>query len=120
MEKEHHFDIEDIKNKMRLWVELDKELKEHKKIIKEINIKRKLLDNDLVKFMKSQQIDSIDINNGVDRVIYQKRTLKSSISKKLLENSLNEYFSGSGKAEEISNYILNNRKENIKETIIRK
>jgi hypothetical protein len=114
------FNIQKIKEKMRDWVELDIELKNYKKIIKDLNKQKKDLSIDLVNFMKHKKIDMIDINNGNDTVIYQKKTVKSGISKKYLEESLMNYFSNDKTANEIVNFILNNRKQNIKETIIRK
>ena len=69
--------------------------------------------------MKEQEIDCFDINDG--QITYAKKNIKKPISKKLLLNLLSKYYNGdSTKANELNNYILENREESVKETILRK
>ena len=53
--------------------------------------------------------------------IYTKQKIKKSLSKKYLMKCLTQYFKeDSQQAKQVSNFILNNREEKIKENIRRK
>ena len=65
------------------------------------------------------EIDSFDLKDG--KLEYKTRKTKKPISKKMLLNILSQYYNGDpNKASELNNYILANREENTKETILRK
>jgi hypothetical protein len=68
--------------------------------------------------MKKNDIDCVDIKDG--SLLFKKQKTKESINKKLLLQTLTEYYKSQDKAEEISDFILNNRKEKVSETIKRK
>jgi hypothetical protein len=73
----------------------------------------------LIDIMRSNEIDCFDIKNG--QIIYTKRNVKKPITQKALLNILSNYYKGNvEKAEEVNNYILENREEVVKETIVRK
>lgn len=101
------------------WVKKDNEIRT---LQNEVNIRKnekKVLSNSLMKIMKEQEIDCFDINDG--QITYAKKNIKKPISKKLLLNLLSKYYNGdSTRANELNNYILENREESIKETILRK
>jgi len=101
------------------WVKTDNEIRT---LQNEVNIRKaekKLLSASLMKIMKENEIDCFDMNDG--QITYSKKNIKKPISKKLLLNLLSKYYKGDvTKANELNNYILENREETIKETICRK
>ena len=108
-----------IINSVKEWVKLDNEMRTLKE---ELNIRKKKKDNisnGLLQSMKEKEIDSFDLKDG--KLEYKTRKTKKPISKKMLLNILSQYYNGDpNKASELNNYILANREENTKETILRK
>ena len=87
--------------------------------IKEKTSKQKELTNTLVNVMKNNSIDCFDINGG--SLIYKKRKTRKTISGKYLLAQLEEYYKDKPEvAKEITNKVLENREEVIKEEIKRK
>lgn len=107
-----------VKN-IRQWVKLDNEIRALKK---EENIRKnekKEISNTLIDVMKNNEIDCIDIKDG--QLCYTKKNVKKPITKKVLLNILSKYFEGDiDKAEDVNEFILNNREEVTKEGITRK
>ena len=98
------------------WIQKDNEIKVLQNQLKLKRNEKKTLTESLVDVMKTNEIDCFDINNG--KLIYTKNKVKSSLSKKLLLSSLNEYFTDNpNEVEKLSNHILNSRNETVKENI---
>ena len=101
------------------WVRLDNEIRTLKKEEAKRNIEKKNVSTQLMEIMKNNNIDEFDIKDG--QICYSKKHIKKPITKKMLTNILSKYFKGdTEKANEINDYILDNREEVIKESIIRK
>lgn len=101
------------------WVKLDNEIRSLKK---EENIRKnekKKLNENIMHIMKENEIDCIDIKDG--QICYNQKNVKKPITKKYLLEILSKYFNGdSDKAAHANEYILENREEVIKESIVRK
>ncbi len=104
---------------VKQWVKLDNEMRQ---LRDEVTSRRKLkenISNSLLNLMKNNEIDSFDIKNG--RLESTTRTTKKPISKKMLQNILSKYYKGDdAKANELNNFILENREEVSKEILTRK
>ena len=104
---------------VKQWVKLDNEMRQ---LRDELTSRRKLkenISNSLLNLMKNNEIDSFDIKNG--RLESTTRTTKKPISKKMLQNILSKYYKGNdAKANELNNFILQNREEVSKEILTRK
>jgi|TARA_Y100000022_G_scaffold162773_1_gene146252 DNA-directed RNA polymerase subunit F len=104
---------------VKQWVKLDNEMRQ---LRDEVTSRRKLkenISNSLLNLMKNNEIDSFDIKNG--RLESTTRTTKKPISKKMLQNILSKYYKGDdAKANELNNFILENREEVSKEVLTRK
>ena len=110
---------EQLVNNIKEWIKIDGEISKLRADIKERNNKKKLLTNDLVNVMKNNSIDCFDINGG--SLMYKKTTTKKPINSKSLVAALQTYYaSNPNKAEEVTKFILEQREEQIKETVIRK
>tara|TARA_Y100000591_G_C21771233_1_gene665685 strand:- start:162 stop:524 length:363 start_codon:yes stop_codon:yes gene_type:complete len=106
----------DLKNNIKNWLVLENEIKVLQKELKERRNKKKEFTQEIVNVMKQNEIDCFDIKDG--KLMYTKNKIKSSLSKKHLLTSLNLYFKNDKNTiTELSNLILNSRKETIKENI---
>jgi hypothetical protein len=107
--------------KIKEWVRLDTEINDFKTEIKERTTHKKMLSDELMKIMKTDNIDCFNINGG--SIVYKKNLLKKPISSKDILSALTKYYAEKGDpaiAEEITKHILDSREEQVKETIKRK
>jgi hypothetical protein len=109
---------EQLVTNIREWVKIDTEIAQLRNEIKERNKKKKIMTESLVNVMKSNNIDCFDINDG--SLIYKKNTVRKPINSKTLLSSLQNYYKDNTIAEDLTKYIMENREEQIKETIKRK
>ena len=110
---------EQLMKGIKEWVQIDNELLKVKSKVRELNTKKKELTESLVGVMKQNEIDCFDINGG--SISYKKNVVKKPITGKTLMATLSEYYkSDPTVAEELTKYVLNNREEQVKETIKRK
>jgi len=101
------------------WLKNDTEISKLQSEIKERRNKKKALTEMLMSTMKQNSIDCFDINGG--SLMYKKTTTKKPINSKSLVAALQTYYSSNpNKAEEVTKFILEQREEQIKETVIRK
>lgn len=110
---------EQLVNNIKEWIKIDNEISQMKNEIKDRNNKKKTLTESLVTVMKTNQIDCFDINGGA--LVYKKNTVKKPISAKTLLAALQEYYKDDTKvAEDLTKFVLDNREEQVKESIRRK
>ena len=110
---------EQLVNNIKEWIKIDTEISQLKSDIKERNNKKKTLTESLVTTMKNNEIDCFDINGGA--LVYKKNKIKKPINGKSLLFVLTNFYKNDSKmAEDITKYVLDNREEQIKETIKRK
>jgi phage gpG-like protein len=101
------------------WIKIDNELTKMKIEVKDKTSKKKELTESLVNIMKGNSIDCFDINGGA--LIYKQKKTKKTISGKFLLAQLEEYYKDKPEiAKEITQKVLDNRAEVIKEEIKRK
>ena len=110
---------EELISNIREWIKIDTDIASLKNEIKNKQTQKKNLTENLVKVMKSNSIDCFDINGG-SLVYNQKKTKKCLSGKFLLQQLENYYKDQPDVAKEITQHILNNREEVIKEDIRRK
>ena len=101
------------------WIKLDNEISKCKTELKDKNNKKKELTNSLLSIMKSNSIDCFNINGGA--LVYRQKKTRKTISGKFLLLQLEEYYKDKPElAKEITQRVLDNRVEVIKEEIKRK
>lgn len=104
---------------IRNWVKIDNEIRELKKEEDSRKKQKKQLTDKLIHIMKQNEIECVDIKDG--QICYNQQTVKKAITKKNLLNILSKYFKGdTSRANEINEFIISNREEVVKETIVRK
>ena len=116
MEKEQK---EQLVTNIKEWVKLDNEINQMKTEINERNKRKKTLTDNLMKVMKHNEIDCFDVNGG--SLIYKQNKVKKPINAKMLLATLQKYYKADvTMADEITQFILDSREEQIKETLKRK
>jgi len=110
---------EELINNIREWIKIDTDVAALKNDIKTKLAHKKLLTENLVKVMKTNSIDCFDINGG--SLVYNKKKTKKSLSGKYLLQQLENYYKDQPEtAKEVTQHLLSNREETIKEDIRRK
>jgi len=110
---------EELVTNIKEWIKIDTEIAQLQNEIKSRKNKKKQLSESLMQVMKKNEIDCFDINGG--SLVYKKNTIKKPINAKTLVSTLKSYFETTpAKAEELTKFILDNREEQVKETIKRK
>jgi hypothetical protein len=110
---------EQLVQTIREWVKLDNEIRHLQKEQCKRKNDKKTLSNSLLETMKKNNIDCFDINDG--QLVYSKKSTKKPITKKVLLDLLARYYDGDIlKANNVNNFLLENREEVTKEVIVRK
>ena len=101
------------------WIKIDNELTKLRSEIKLRNDKRKKITESIVNHMKHTSIDGINIFNG--SLVYKQKKTKKPITGKFLLTQLEKYYSQTPEvAKEVTQHVLDNREEVVKEEIKRK
>jgi hypothetical protein len=100
------------------WVRMDTEIAAMRREIKEMNVKKKMYADELVRLMKEHQIDEIDMTDG--KIVRHTRKTKAPVNKKLLMTSLLKYYKSESTAKELSDFILSERIEKTSDHIKKK
>jgi hypothetical protein len=110
---------EQLVKTIKEWVKIDNEIRvlQQQQLIRKKE--KKAISDSLIDVMKKNEIDCFDINDG--QIIYNKKNVKKPITKKMLLNVLSNFFDNdTAKANELNNYILENREDIVRENIVRK
>ena len=100
------------------WIGVDEEIKSLQKEIKQRKEKQKDLTKELMEVMKSNEIECFDLNDG--KLVYTKIKTKQTINKKYLMTTLIKCLEDPKDVEKVTDFILENREEKIRESIRRK
>jgi hypothetical protein len=101
------------------WVKNDNDIRK----LKEEETKRKNankeITNKLMLLMKNNNIDCFDINDG--QIMYKKKNTKKPFTVKILSKLINDYYKNDVEtANNVNNFLLENREEVVSEKIVRK
>lgn len=101
------------------WVKLDNEIRKLQSEITSRKNEKKNVSTKLMQTMNANNIDCFDIKDG--QLCYTKRNVKKPITKKGLFDILTKYYNGDlMQATQVNEYIIENREEVVKETLVRK
>lgn len=111
--------LEQLKQTVREWVKLDNEIRTLNKEITTRRNDKKNISKRLIDVMREHKLDIFDLKDG--QLMYVKKNKKKPITQKQLLTLLSSYYKEDvSKAEEMRNYLLDNREEVVQETIQRK
>ncbi len=100
------------------WIKNDNQMKELNKEIRNIRKKQTDISKKLMETMKKNELEYLNTSTG--KIVYSQTKVKQSLSKKNLLLILSKYFEDGEKAAELSNFIMENREEKIREIIKKK
>jgi hypothetical protein len=101
------------------WVRIDNELRALQKEQIVRKNEKKNISKELMEVMRKNEIDCFDIKDG--QIMYSKKNVKKPITKKNLILILSNFYKGDvEKATEMNDFIMENREETVKESIVRK
>ena len=104
---------------IKKWVKIDNEMHVLQRELQNRKNEKKKISSVLIETMRTNEIDCFDIKDG--QIVYVKKNVKKPINQKSLLSILSLYFQESPlKANELNEFILNNREEVVKEDIKRK
>ena len=95
-------------------VELEEKEDKYKNILNEIKKEKEILNDKIIDFMQKNNITDKDIILGDKKIKYIKSKVSENITKKLIENRLKKFFNNNNQAEEVLNFIYNDRNMNEK------
>lgn len=109
---------DNLVNAIKIWVKKDNEIRQLKKEERIRKKEQKEISETLMAIMKENEIDEFDLKDG--KLVYTKKNVKKPITKKGLLDILKRYYNDdTKKADELNNFIMENREEKIVETITR-
>lgn len=109
---------EELVDLVKQWIQYDEELKAKKKEVKTLREKQKELTNSLSLVMDSKNIDGLNLNDK-SRLIYKKQKVKGGVTKKLLNQTLAEFFEDD-ELSSVIQHIMSQRTEKVLNNIERK
>ncbi len=110
---------EQLVTHIREWVQIDNEIRTLQNELKSRKSRKDGLSKQLIDVMKSNEIDTFDINNG--SIEYKQKTTKKPMTKKMLLKTITTYFDGdTEKTAQLTDFINEKRETTTKENIVRK
>ena len=107
---------EQLVSAIKEWVKLENEISVLQRELKSRRERKKQMSGVLLNVMKSNDIDAFDITGG--RLVYSRTNSKAAITKKSLLTILGDYFKDQPHmAEEIANFVHDNREQKLNETV---
>jgi hypothetical protein len=106
-----------IKEKIVKWIHYDSKIVDLQNQIKALKKGKKELSDELTVIMRDKNTDVFNVKN-VGKIVYTKKEVKKGINKKYLSEVLNNFYNNNPTvAEEVCNFILDNRETSIRENI---
>ena len=106
-----------FKSSVVSWLSIDEEIAELQSKIKVLKDKKKKeVEPEIMNFMKTYNISDLNTQNG--RLKYSEKNVKKGLNKKsIMENLILYYNNNEDKAEEVTNFIYDNREEKTTQKI---
>jgi hypothetical protein len=106
-EQEFQFCKEQLKANVKIYLEMDDQIKALNKAIVERRKKKNELSEEILGTMKKFEIDNMNTKNG--KLIYSTTKSSKPLNKNNLITGLNLYFQDEDKAKNVSKIVLDNR-----------
>ena len=108
-EQEFQFCKEQLKANVKIYLDMDDQIKALNKAIVERRKKKNELSEEILGTMKKFEIDNMNTKNG--KLIYSTTKSTKPLNKNNLITGLNLYFQDEDKAKNVSKIVLNNREK---------
>ena len=108
-DQEFQFFKEQLKSNVKIYLDMDDQIKALNKAIAERRKKKNELSEEILGTMKKFEIDNMNTKNG--KLIYSTTKSTKPLNKTNLITGLNLYFQDEDKAKNVSKIVLNNREK---------
>lgn len=102
----------DFKNSVLNWINIDDNIREHRKVVKELNQQKKDFEESIIKYLTQVDEESIQIKDGFLKKSVTKS--KEPLKKENIHTALVEITGDANKAIMLTEHILKSRKETEK------
>lgn len=99
--------LDNFKNKVKVYLNIDDEIRSLEKTIREKKRHKQQLSEFILTFMGDYNIE--DLTTGTGKLKRSISYTKKPINKETLKSKLGEYFKNYEKGEEVANYIIDKR-----------
>ena len=106
----------DFSSKVKEYITLDEQIKKLAQLVKERRNRMKELSNEIMEEMSENEIDYVNIRNGV--LIYNKKEGFKGLSKKVMINGLTAFFNADEeRTQDAMDTIMNTREKVVKTSL---
>jgi len=109
--------LEEFKKHVQNWMTFDNQIKRLSAASKQLNIKKKELNEKILDFMSKYNIEDLNTKEGVIR--YKKSYVKVPLTQKVIREKLNDIFKDNNANLELVNEIFNNGAKKEKMSLTR-
>lgn len=109
--------MNDLKNYVEKFVELEAEEEKYKEIINNIKKEKEKLNIHIATFMEKNNITDKDIFFGENKIKYTQTKIQENITKKLILERLKVFLKNEAHALDATNFIYNDRNSSFKTQI---
>ena len=95
-------------------VEIEEKEDKYKNILLEIKNEKEKMNDKIINFMEKNNITDKEIIFGERKIKYMKNKITETITKKLIETRLKQFFKDDNQALSVVNFIYNDRNKNEK------
>lgn len=99
--------LEEFKNQVRIWIDIDNSVRKLQKAIKERNVVKKQLSEKILGFMSKYNIEDLNTRDG-SKLRYKVSQVKPTITKAQIKERLLENFGKAQNVEELANMVFSN------------
>tara|TARA_B110000967_G_C18854197_1_gene546228 strand:- start:163 stop:576 length:414 start_codon:yes stop_codon:yes gene_type:complete len=101
-------DLSEFKGQVKQWLQIDEEILKYQAKIKELkNVKSKILEPEITKFMVTYNVKDLNTENG--KIRCNERVQKKALNKVNIRNNLSQVISDDSQIEQAMQLIMNNR-----------
>ena len=101
---------EEFKLAVKEWVMINDQLADHRKVVSERNKRKKQLTQYIILFMKENEKEICNL--GDSGILHMKKQkAQASLNKEHLTKWISEYFNDADKAEELTKFVFEKKKE---------
>ena len=103
-------DLSEFKGQVKQWLQIDEEILKYQAKIKELkNVKSKILEPEITKFMVTYNVKDLNTENG--KIRCNERVQKKALNKVNIRNNLSQVISDDSQIEQAMQLIMNNREK---------
>ena len=106
----NEIELRDFKDKVKVWMSIDDDIKMLKEAIKERQTKKKELGEEVLKFMAAHNIENLNTKKG-DKLKYSVSNRKKTVSNKVVKERFNSVFKDNNNYDKYMTYIFGGTEE---------